>query len=60
MNTAKVIAALRVMLLVLMMAFIVLTAYKYFVKGTLEWMTVMPVAGLLVFYLIVRPKTVET
>jgi hypothetical protein len=43
-------------LLVLIAAFLGLTGYRYIVKATFDWTTLMPVAGLLVFYLIIRPK----
>jgi hypothetical protein len=56
MDTAKILRAVRMALLVLIVAFLGLTVYRYFLKGAFEWTTVMPIFGLAFFYLITGPK----
>ena len=46
---------LRILLLLLIVAFIGLFGYRYFSVGELNYGYLVPIAGLLVFYLITKP-----
>ena len=54
--TNKILAILRIIMLLLLIAFVVLFGYKYFRAGELNYGYLVPIAGLLVFYLITKPK----
>lgn len=55
--TNNVLEIIRLILLLIVAAFIVLFGYKYYVTGDLHYSYLTPVAGLLFFYVITKPKT---
>ena len=51
----NLLAVLRIILLLLVVAFMVLFGYRYFSAGELNYSYLAPIAGLLVFYVITKP-----
>ena len=52
----KLLAVLRIILLLLAIAFVVLFGYKYYTAGELDYNYLIPIAGLLVFYFLTKPR----
>ena len=52
----KALAILRIILLLLAASFLLLFAYRYFSAGELNYGYLLPIAGLLVFYVITKPR----
>jgi len=48
---------IRVILLVLALAFVCIAVYKYVANGTFDALLLTPIVGLLFFYFITKPKT---
>ncbi len=54
--TNKILGVVRMILLLLVMAFIALLGYKYYKMSEFDYGYLVPIAGLLVFYFITKPK----
>ena len=54
--TNKILAVVRIILLLLALSFVVLFGYKYFTAGELNYSYFAPIAGLLVFYVRTKPR----
>jgi hypothetical protein len=55
--TNKILGVIRMIMLLIVIAFVVLFGYKYYTAGELNYSYLAPIAGLLVFYFITKPKT---
>ena len=54
--TNNILGVVRIILLLMVVGFVVLFGYRYFTLGELNYGYAAPIAGLLVFYLITKPK----
>ena len=52
----KIFGIVRIIMLVLVIAFVVLFGYKYFTTGEINYGYSVPILGLLVFYFITKPR----
>jgi hypothetical protein len=55
--TNTILGIVRMILLLLVIAFVALFGYKYYTLGELNYSYLTPILGLLVFYFITKPKT---
>ena len=54
--TNNILGVVRIILLLMVVAFVVLFCYRYFTAGELNYSYAAPIAGLLVFYFITKPR----
>ena len=54
--TNDILRVVRIILLLLLIAFVVLFGYKYFTAAELNYSYLAPIAGLLCFYFITKPR----
>lgn len=54
--TNKILGIVRMMLLLLIIAFVVLFVIRYYAAGEFHYEYLAPIVGMLVFYLITKPR----
>ncbi len=54
--TNSILGIVRLVLMLLVIAFVGLFGYKYFTSGELNYGYLTPILGLLVFYFITKPR----
>lgn len=55
--TNSILGVIRIILLLIIIAFVVLFGYQYYAARELNYSYLAPIAGLLFFYFITKPKT---